>query len=86
VKFLRIRTMELSYNVPDRLSTTLGLSGVNVYTNLSNPFSIDNTRHYMMDPEVSQGNGMVYPTIRMLQVGFRANIGGGQRAAVPVSN
>lgn len=84
VKFLRIRTMELSFNVPDRLPASVGLSGVRLFTNLSNPFSLDNTRHYMMDPEVRAVNGMVYPTIRMLQVGFRANVGGVQRPTVPV--
>lgn len=84
VKFLRVRTMELSYNVPDRLPATVGLSGVRLFTNLSNPFSIDNTRHYMMDPEVGNSNGMVYPSIRMLQVGFRATLGGVEEPAVPV--
>jgi len=84
VKFLRVRTMELSFDVPDVVPARVGLSGVRLFTNLSNPFSIDNTRHYMMDPEVSQVNGMVYPTIRMLQVGFRANVGGVERPTVPV--
>jgi TonB-linked SusC/RagA family outer membrane protein len=84
VKFLRVRTMELSFDVPDVVPARVGLSGVRLFTNLSNPFSFDNTRHYMMDPEVSQVNGMVYPTIRMLQVGFRANVGGVQRPTVPV--
>ena len=44
VKFLKVRTMELSFNVPDRLPASVGLSGVRLFTNLSNPFSLDNTR------------------------------------------
>lgn len=84
VKFLKVRTMELSYSVPDRLPATVGLSGVRLFTNLSNPFSLDNTRHYMMDPEVGNSNGMVYPSIRMLQFGFRATVGGVEGPAVPV--
>jgi hypothetical protein len=84
VKFLKVRTMELSFNVPDRLPASVGLSGVRLFTNLSNPFSLDNTRHYMMDPEVGNSNGMVYPSIRMLQFGFRATVGGVERPTVPV--
>lgn len=84
VKFLRIRAIDLSFNVPDRIPAAVGLSGVRLFTNLTNPMSLDNTRHYMMDPEVRAVNGMVYPTIRMLQVGFRANVGGVQRPTVPV--
>jgi hypothetical protein len=77
VRFLRVRNVEMSYNVPDRFAQPVGVSGVRVFASMSNPFSIDNTRHYMMDPEVVQPNGQVYPTIRLLSVGIRATVGGG---------
>jgi TonB-linked SusC/RagA family outer membrane protein len=87
VKFLKVRNVELSYDVPDRIPASFGLSRVRVFTNLTNPLSIDNTRHYSMDPEVVQVNGQVYPSIRLLNFGFSANIGGAPRSdvAVPVS-
>jgi hypothetical protein len=78
VRFLRIRRMELSYNVPTTLSENIGLSRLRVYTNLQNPISFDNQSHINMDPEVTQSNGMVYPTTRLVTVGFSATVGGGQ--------
>jgi hypothetical protein len=47
-----------------------------VFTNIENPISFDNQSHVNMDPEVTQGNGMVYPTPRLVTVGFSATVGG----------
>ncbi len=85
VHFLRLRRVELGYNVPATFSDHLGLSRVRVYTSAQNPWLIDNT-DWAMDPEVAQCCGQVYPTTRVVNVGFSATVGGGSRPApaVPV--
>jgi hypothetical protein len=70
--------VELGYNVPNTVASNIGLNGLRVYTNVQNPVSFDNQSHVNMDPEVTQGNGMVYPTTRLVTVGFSATVGGGQ--------
>jgi hypothetical protein len=54
------------------------MSGVRVYTSIANPFSLDNLRFMNLDPELSQGAGLNYPTSTVLNFGFRATLGGGQ--------
>jgi hypothetical protein len=76
VRFLRIRRIELSYNVPNTLASTIGLNGLRVYTNMNNPVSFDNQSHINVDPEVTQDNAIVYPTTRLVNVGFSATVGG----------
>jgi hypothetical protein len=76
IRFVRIRRVELGYTVPNTLASNIGLNGLRVYTNVQNPVSFDNQSHVNMDPEVTQGNGMVYPTTRLVTVGFSATVGG----------
>jgi hypothetical protein len=64
--------------VPNTVASNIGLNGLRVYTNVQNPVSFDNQSHVNMDPEVTQSNGMVYPTTRLVTVGFSATVGGGQ--------
>ena len=76
VKFLRIKRLELGYSVPDNLSNRVGLSQLRVYTSGSNLGSLDNVGYLNLDPEIVQGNGLNYPTSRVLNVGFSAMVGG----------
>ncbi len=48
----------------------LGISKARVYTNLTNPFSIDNVRKYETDPEINSGSGLIYPQSRIFNFGF----------------
>jgi hypothetical protein len=76
VRFLRIRRVELSYSVPNTVASSIGLNGLRVYTNINNPVSFDNQSHINVDPEVTQDNAIVYPTTRLVNVGFSASVGG----------
>jgi hypothetical protein len=76
VRFVRIRRVELGYNVPNTVASNIGLNGLRVYTNVQNPVSFDNMSHINMDPEVTQTTGLVYPTTRLETVGYSATIGG----------
>jgi hypothetical protein len=76
VKYFRLKRLEVGYMVPSSISSRAGMSGVRVYTSISNPFSLDNLRFMNLDPELSQGAGLNYPTTQVLNIGFRATLGG----------
>jgi len=76
VKYVRLRRVELSYNVPDYLSRQLGLSGMRVYASATNPFSLDNVGFYNHDPEVAQDAALIYPTISLVNIGVSTSVGG----------
>jgi hypothetical protein len=76
VKYLRLRRIELSYDVPDYLSNQLGLSGMRVYSSATNLFSLDNVGFYNHDPEVANDFDLVYPTISLINIGVSTSVGG----------
>lgn len=70
VRYIRLRNIELGYNFDSKVFKKLGNAGLRVYANVSNLFSIDNVKKYEIDPEISSGNGLVYPQQRMFNAGF----------------
>lgn len=84
VKYLRLKRIELGYNVPADLSDMIGMSRMRVYTSATNPWVIDNISHIHLDPEIVQGNGLNYPSSRVINVGFSATVGGTPSTPAPV--
>lgn len=76
VRYVRLRSIELGYTIPDALTRNVGLNGVRVFTSATNPYTLDNVSHYRIDPEVVQGTALVYPTTQVITVGFTATLGG----------
>jgi TonB-linked SusC/RagA family outer membrane protein len=70
VRYIRLRNIELGYSFNQKTFKKLGSNGLRVYVNASNLFSIDNVKKYEIDPEISSGNGLVYPQQRMFNAGF----------------
>lgn len=58
--FLRFRNITLSYYVPKKYTTKLGIDNLKVYTNLQNMWTI--TKYKGLDPEIgaSQTSSNVY--------------------------
>ena len=50
------------------------VSGLRVYVQGSNLFSIDNMEEFDLDPEVSSTNGLQYPQQRTILFGFNLNL------------
>jgi len=80
--YLKIRTLQIGYTLPDNILDALGLSGFRVYVNASNLFSL--TKYSGYDPEISSVsrtgdfnplyNGIdlgVYPTPRIFSTGLQ---------------
>jgi TonB-linked SusC/RagA family outer membrane protein len=86
VWYMRLKHVELGYDLRGLpgLTQRLGIASGRIYTSVSNPFSFDNLKRYSMDPEMIAGNGILYPTQRVTNVGFSANLGGATRAPAPV--
>lgn len=69
--FLRLKTLELGYTMPDKIVKKIGLSDFRVYLNASNLFVISNFK--MWDPEMG-GNGLGYPVQRVYNIGISFGI------------
>jgi TonB-linked SusC/RagA family outer membrane protein len=70
VRYIRLRNIELGYNIPQTFINKIGVSALRVYVNGTNLFSIDNVKKFQIDPEISSGNALVYPQQRLYNAGF----------------
>jgi hypothetical protein len=67
--FIRLKNVNLSYNIPERLVRSVFLSGAKFYISGSNLFTIDKINYF--DPESSSGSGMGnYPIQRTFLIGL----------------
>jgi hypothetical protein len=66
--FVKLRSLELYYNLPKRLIANLKLSNMRIYVRGTNLFSIDKAGK--LDPE---SIGVTYPTLSSFNVGVKLN-------------
>jgi TonB-linked SusC/RagA family outer membrane protein len=69
-KYLRARTIEIGYTLPQSLLTKIKVRRARVYLNGYNLFSIDNLRSYNVDPETTDDNGLQFPQNKVVNVGL----------------
>ncbi|WP_245224867.1 TonB-dependent receptor [Pseudozobellia sp. WGM2] len=74
VKYLRARTLELGYSLPQPWLDKVGLQKARFYINGYNLFSIDNLSEFGIDPEVNEENGLQYPQNKFVNVGVNLSI------------
>lgn len=74
VTYLRARTLELGYSLPQSLLDKLGMQKARFYVNGYNLFSFDNLKKFGLDPEVSDSNGLQYPQNKFVNVGVNLSI------------
>jgi TonB-linked SusC/RagA family outer membrane protein len=71
--YLRLKTLELGYNVPAKYAKVIGLKSARVYVNGYNLFTICNPFLKDMDPERDEGAfsaGNTYPLMRSINLGL----------------
>jgi len=68
--FLRLKNVELAYNIKASFLDRINVSGVRVYASAFNLFTISKVKDY--DPEGTSGSGQFYPQQRIINLG--ANI------------
>ncbi len=65
--FIRLKNVELAYNVPKSLLEKINITGLRVYVSGFNLFSIDKIK--IQDPEGTNAGGMYYPQQRIYNFG-----------------
>lgn len=68
--YIRIKTIELGYRLPDRIISPLHLQQIRLYTTVYNAFTFDKVD--VVDPEM--GNGVAYPIQRMMNFGINVKL------------
>ena len=74
VKYLRARTIELGYTLPQKVLSKVKIQGLRFYVNTYNLFTIDNLKDYGVDPEVTDDNGLQFPQNRFINVGVHVSL------------
>ena len=67
--YLRLKNIELGYNLPSEIGSKIGVGNLRVYVNALNLFTIDKIK--IWDPEATSTNGQYYPQSRVLNAGVR---------------
>lgn len=70
VRYLRARTIELGYSLPQSILEKIKVKRARVYLNGYNLFSIDNLSSYNVDPETTDDNGLQFPQNKVVNVGL----------------
>ncbi|WNH11084.1 SusC/RagA family TonB-linked outer membrane protein [Thalassobellus suaedae] len=69
--YLRLKNVEIAYNVPVKLLKQNLIQSARIYVNANNVFTISKIKDF--DPENSQGRGWGYPQLRIWNVGLNVN-------------
>ena len=65
--FIKLRSVELGYTIPDKITQVIKLKNVRVFVNGTNLFSLDHMEGYR-DPEIAAA---VYPAVKSYSIGVR---------------
>lgn len=68
--FIRLKSVELGYSIPSRITNKMHLSKMRVYFSGVNLFAL--SKFKLWDPEMA-GNGLGYPTQRVFNIGVQVN-------------
>lgn len=70
VGYLKIQTVEIGYNFPERIINKFKLNQLRIFINGYNLFSFDKLRKYNLSAEVPNAGVTQYPEIRVTNVGI----------------
>ncbi|MDR6567341.1 MULTISPECIES: SusC/RagA family TonB-linked outer membrane protein [Chitinophaga] len=70
VHYLRLRTMEIGYSIPQQILDRIRFKKVRVYVNTYNLFSLDNVKDLGIEPEIADENGLQYPQNKLVNIGL----------------
>ncbi|HUH18233.1 TonB-dependent receptor [Albibacterium sp.] len=74
VTYLRARTIELGYSLPQSLLEKIKIKKARFYINGYNLFSFDNLKKFGVDPEINDDNGLQYPQNKFYNVGINLTL------------
>ena len=67
VDFVRLKTMQVSYNLPKKWFNNMGFKNASIYLMGTNLFTLTNFK--LWDPELNTSNGTSYPNISSYSAG-----------------
>ncbi|WP_025763434.1 SusC/RagA family TonB-linked outer membrane protein [Dyadobacter tibetensis] len=67
--YLRLKNIELGYNLPTDIGSKMGMSNFRIYVNGLNLLTFDKIK--VWDPESTSNNGVFYPQSRVINAGIR---------------
>lgn len=67
VNYVKLRNLELGYNFPTKILEKCKMTGLRFYVMGTNLLTFTNVAG--IDPETSEGNGLAYPTTRIINIG-----------------
>jgi len=72
VSFIKLKNIQLGYNLPENVLTRLGLHNVYLYLNAQNVFTIVNKDYEGWDPERNNftSDSNMYPIPRIASIGI----------------
>jgi len=72
--YLRLKTMQLGYTLPAKITKKVGIQRVRVYVEGSNLFTLSHVGKYNIDPELPSVNNGYYPQQRVMSVGLNITL------------
>lgn len=72
--YLRLKSMELGYTIPEKLIKRIGFKAIRVSVNGNNLFTWDKMLSPMNDPEVRASDSMRFPLVRTITFGLSATL------------
>ena len=70
VNYFKLRTLEVGYTLPKKLTRQVSVENLRFYVNGYNLISFDNMRDLGLDPEIGVDSGLGTPTVRTYNIGF----------------
>ena len=67
--YLRIKNIQVGYNLPKKLVSNIGLTRARIYFSGENLFTFDNL-DLEIDPEMPDGNAYIYPNVKTISFGI----------------
>ncbi|MCE7064991.1 TonB-dependent receptor [Dyadobacter sp. CY326] len=68
--YLRLKNVQLAYNVPATVSQKIHLSRIRVYVSATNVFTISKLNEWNLDPEAPSGRAVYYPQTALYTAGL----------------
>ncbi|MDR0573484.1 MAG: TonB-dependent receptor [Tannerella sp.] len=70
--YIRLKTIELGYTLPENILSKIGVDNIRIYANGFNPVTITSRTRFMkfMDPENSEGMFRYYPQMKTFNFGI----------------
>lgn len=71
--YLRLKTMQIGYTIPAKLTRKVGISSLRFYLQGSNLFTLSALTKYNVDPEQAAVNNGYYPQQKVYQLGVKVS-------------